>query len=165
MTNIEGIKVGINHTLKSALEILDRSNKTILLLVDEGGILLRTVTDGDIRRLLISGRGLEDTLEHLEIGAVKPVTGTPEMNSGQVLALMDQYQVNQIPILDASNRPVDADLRVVPDQRPLGLGVVWGGDPVLQLRVIGKRKKAVCVPSWNPQMMIDCAIQFKTRPL
>ena len=40
-----------------------------------------------------------------------PVTGTAELTVVQVLALMDKYGVNQIPIVDADNRPVELYLR------------------------------------------------------
>ena len=111
MSSIDQILVTKYNTLKATLELLDQSAKTILLMVDATGVLQRTITDGDIRRLLLSGRGLEDTLEHLEIGTNIPVTGTAELTVVQVLALMDEYGVNQIPIVDADNRPVELYLR------------------------------------------------------
>ena len=48
-----------------ALETLNRSGVGLLLLVDAAGALERTVTDGDIRRLLLGGASTDDTLARL----------------------------------------------------------------------------------------------------
>ena len=59
MNNVEQIVVRKECSLKTALELLDQSGKTILLLVDMEGALIRTVTDGDIRRLLLAEKSVE----------------------------------------------------------------------------------------------------------
>jgi len=109
MNNIDQIIVTKNHTLKSALEFLDQSGKAILLLVDENDVLQRTITDGDIRRLLLSGSGLDDTLRDLP--SRKSIVVEAGLGNDEVLALMDKNEINHIPVVDAKNRPVDILLR------------------------------------------------------
>ncbi len=109
MNSVENIKVTRNYTLKNALKLMNDSGKTILLLLDDSGILLRTITDGDIRRLLLADTGLNDTLECLP--PREAVVVRVGASNDEVLALMDKYEVNQIPVVDANNKPIELFLR------------------------------------------------------
>jgi len=109
LNSIDQITVTKKHTLKSALEFLNRGGKTILLLVGPEQGLLRTVTDGDIRRLLLSGAGLDDTLDRL--GTSTPVVVREGTEIDEVLALMDRHGINQVPVVNADNNPVGLHLR------------------------------------------------------
>lgn len=129
MNNIDQIKVTRGHTLKGALATLDKSGKTILLLVNSDGVLQRTITDGDIRRLLLAGKELKDSLECLE-DSTAVVVGIGA-NSDEVLALMDKHGINQIPVVDADNRPVGLHLRSEIQPR-IQLSIPHMGDYELQ---------------------------------
>jgi dTDP-4-amino-4,6-dideoxygalactose transaminase len=109
MNKVDQIKVIKTNTIKDALALLDQSAMSVLLLVDENSVLRRTITDGDLRRLLLSGNSLDDSLESLEDSAAVTVTGDVSMEKVQYL--MDQQHVNQIPVVDEKNRPVDIYLR------------------------------------------------------
>ena len=91
----------------SVVEALRRLNETqvgILLVVDESGILQRTVTDGDLRRLLIAEKDLNTTLASLPQKA--PVVAHPGQAPEQLLAQMNSAYVNHLPIVDGQGRPV-----------------------------------------------------------
>ena len=109
MQNIDSIILTIEYTLRDALSALDKTGASILLLVDDNGVLIRTVTDGDIRRLLLSGSGMSDTLELLP--KKTPVTVVPEMNESDLLAVMNKHEINQLPVIDEQGRPVNLHLR------------------------------------------------------
>jgi len=109
MNRVHRITVTKQHSLKDALEILDRSGLSVLLYVDANGSLLRTVTDGDIRRLILSGRSLDETLEPLPIA--QSVVGEEGASVESILLLMDKYSVNQIPVVDKKKKPVGLHLR------------------------------------------------------
>lgn len=109
MNNIDQIKVTKKHTLKDALELLDQSSMSILLLVDTENVLQRTITDGDIRRQLLSGKGLEDTLDHLE--SAVPIVVELDTPHSEILGLMNTHGVNQVPVVDNNNKPIDLHLR------------------------------------------------------
>lgn len=109
MNNIDQCKVTKACTLKQALELLNVSGTSILLLVDDTGKLLRTITDGDIRRLLLSDVDLHDTLEQL--ASSEPIVVNASAEADEVLALMDQHRVNQVPVLDITGKPVAVHLR------------------------------------------------------
>ncbi len=48
---------------KDALKKLDRTAEKILLVIDREERLLGTISDGDIRRYILKGKSLEDTVE------------------------------------------------------------------------------------------------------
>ena len=60
--DISGICITRQSTLRDALDMLDRSGLGVLLLVSDGDKFERTVTDGDLRRLLLEGATLDETL-------------------------------------------------------------------------------------------------------
>ncbi len=84
--------------IRDAFELLDRSGAGILLLIDGKGRLERTITDGDLRRELLAERRLEDTLEMLPQRT--PRTIAPEAGSVEALAVMDEANINQLPVVD-----------------------------------------------------------------
>lgn len=109
MKSVSQIIVTKDVSLRCALELLDKSGTTILLLINEMGILQRTVTDGDIRRLLLSGLDLADQLCNLEDR--QPLVVRAGDGDDAVLALMDRHEVNQIPVVDGAFKPVGLHLR------------------------------------------------------
>src|SRR5215475_5858787 len=60
--DISGICITRQSTLRDALDMLDRSGLGVLLLVSGDRKFERTVTDGDLRRLLLEGATLDQTL-------------------------------------------------------------------------------------------------------
>ena len=65
MTDLKQIFVTRETVLSDALKCLDTAGGGILLLVDDQDLFERTVTDGDIRRLLIADGSLDSRLELL----------------------------------------------------------------------------------------------------
>ncbi len=101
MNNIDQILVTENHTLKRALELLDKSGKTILLLVDEKGVLRRTITDGDIRRSV----SRQDAIWSLAVESVmtkNPKYIQPDSPAFDALGLMEKNEITVLPIADAN---------------------------------------------------------------
>ena len=55
MNEVSEICVTRTTIMRDALLMLDRSGAGLLLLTDQAGAFERTVTDGDLRRLLLGG--------------------------------------------------------------------------------------------------------------
>lgn len=109
MKSVKHIVVTAQHSLREGLALLDKSGMAILLLVDGEGELLRTITDGDLRRLLLSEVALDDTLGCLEIK--ESVVVSDSATESEILALMDIHEIDHIPVVDALNKPVGLYLR------------------------------------------------------
>lgn len=104
MTDIEVFSARADSTIRDAMAIINASGMQMLLLLDEGGRLTRTVTDGDLRRLLLAGAEMGDTLESLP--PLESVTAPEEVSRKAALELMDRHEINHLPLIDADGRVV-----------------------------------------------------------
>lgn len=77
----------------------------ILLLIRENGTFERTLTDGDLRRLLLAGHGLDTEL------AVLPQIQSQVITRGysrrDALDLMNKSAINHLPVVDHDGRVID----------------------------------------------------------
>lgn len=96
-------------TLHDALESLQATGKGAVLLVDDQGRLERTVTDGDLRRCLLRGATLTESLSVLP--AQVPITVTSPCTPAQALDIMNDKRVDQLPMVDVQGQPVELFLR------------------------------------------------------
>jgi dTDP-glucose pyrophosphorylase len=115
-------------SIKQAIATLNETGLQIVLVVDRQGILLGTVTDGDIRRGLLRGLGLEDPLE----GVMRrnSLVVPPEMSRDVVLQLMHANRFRQLPVVDADHRIVGLHLWdeiSTPAERPNLMVIMAGG--------------------------------------
>lgn len=102
--SIEQLCLPAEAHLKLALERLQATGTGMLLLVDAQGRLLRTVSDGDVRRLLLAGHTLESRLQHLPAQAPRVISSTT--TSSEALVRMNDWKVDHLPVIDAQQRPV-----------------------------------------------------------
>jgi len=98
----------INETncVKEALKKLNKTAEKVLLVVDKEDKFLGTITDGDIRRFILKGGGLENYIA--EIYNKKPSylrKGKFSMEKVKNILIKDKIEL--IPILDRNNRAVD----------------------------------------------------------
>lgn len=96
-------------TIREVMGLLDRSQSKLCLMTAETGRLVRTFTDGDIRRALLAGSTLDTVVGVLPI--VSPITypqGTPP---GKLLDAMRAHSIHAVVIVDADNVPVDVVVR------------------------------------------------------
>ncbi len=92
-----------DSSINDAIKLLNASMSKIVLIIDEKKKLLGTITNGDIRRILIKGYTKKDSI----IYALnrKPVT-TKILNQKIILNLMIKNKINAIPLLRSNNRVV-----------------------------------------------------------
>ena len=96
--NWENILVSPTATIQEVLKVIDGESLQLALVVDAENRLLGTVTDGDIRRALISKLSLYHPIS--EIMFKTPTVVDLGVSKAQVLELMDAKQLYSIPILD-----------------------------------------------------------------
>jgi perosamine synthetase len=90
--------------LKKVLEVINESGRGVALVVDGNRRLLGLVTDGDIRRGLISGLNLETSVS--ETMVTNPVTAAAGTSTDEILSLMNMY-IRHIPVVDENRRLCD----------------------------------------------------------
>ena len=103
--SVEGICIRESATLRYAVEAIDKGAVQIALVTDEHGRLNATVTDGDIRRALLRGLGLDAPVA--EAMNRSPMTGHRGESRGSLAAKMRAKSVHQIPLVDDQGRVVD----------------------------------------------------------
>lgn len=104
MRQWEKALIGPEATFRDALISIDSTGAGIALVVDEERRLLGALSDGDIRRALIRGAGMEDRAA----GAAnaKPVCADDHQDPAAMLATLRAHSLRQLPILDAGRRVV-----------------------------------------------------------
>ena len=95
------------HTdsLRGAIKRLDAARIKLVALVDEDGVLTRTVTDGDIRRVLVAGGALSDSLTTLPERA--PVSFPVGTEPHLLQEALEQHRIHAVVLTDEQNRPVE----------------------------------------------------------
>jgi dTDP-glucose pyrophosphorylase len=98
MKNWQKTLVGAEASIIEVIESLNNSACQICLVVDGGGRLLGTVTDGDIRRGILKGVKLDGPAS--QIMNASPLTVSSRDAAQQRLALMRAKRVHHLPVLD-----------------------------------------------------------------
>ncbi|MBI3320931.1 MAG: nucleotidyltransferase family protein [Candidatus Omnitrophica bacterium] len=106
--DVQSVLVLPTTSIQDTIRVMDRGAMAIALVVDGQGCLMGTVTDGDVRRGLL--RGLPLTTPIAEIMHGDPVTAPQGSSRDTLLALMQQHQVEHLPVTDESGRVVGLQL-------------------------------------------------------
>ena len=99
------ITIGPDASVHQAWETIDRGTMQIALVIDRDCHLLGTVTDGDIRRAVLHGKGLEVPIT--EVMNASPVTGLLEETNDSWQRTMHRHSLRHLPILDTRGCVVD----------------------------------------------------------
>lgn len=91
-------------TLRQCISAIDRGAKGIVLVIDAQGTLLNTITDGDIRRAILTGSTLNEPVTALIASKAPPVTADIYTPHEQIIALMRKHVMRHVPILHPSTR-------------------------------------------------------------
>ncbi len=91
-------------TIKDVVENLDRVAIQIVLILDDAGGLIGTVTDGDVRRGLLGGLDLKSPAT--EIIQRRPMVVKPGVSRVEIQSLMSASKIHQIPIVDGDGMVV-----------------------------------------------------------
>lgn len=120
--------VAPDATLQGTIRNLDETGLQIALVVAADGVLLGTVTDGDIRRGLLRGMDLDGRVE--AIMQREPLVVPPTLGRDIVLQLMKANKFHQLPVVDQQRRVVGLhvwDELLEPSQRPNLMVIMAGG--------------------------------------
>lgn len=92
------VLLGPDETLKTAIEVLNKEEPRIVLVVDGSKRLLGTITDGDIRRSLLRNCTMETSID--EIMNRNPRVAALGENEAVIKERMIKYSLLQMPIVD-----------------------------------------------------------------
>jgi dTDP-glucose pyrophosphorylase len=106
--DIARVLIPMTASIREAMEAIDRDVSRIALLVDGSGELVGTVTDGDARRAILNGISLGDPAS--TIMSARPVVATDDTSDDDVVALMLEHSIRQVPVVDSDGRVLDIKL-------------------------------------------------------
>jgi FOG: CBS domain len=92
-------------TLRQAIEKLDATALQILLVTDSAGVLKGTLTDGDLRRAILTGKNLDDTIDSAM--NPNPKVASTDWSKIRLLAMMEEGSLLQLPVVDEGGHLVD----------------------------------------------------------
>lgn len=97
------IKIG--STIKDAMESIDKNLTGAALVVDEEKHVKGIITDGIIRRAILKGYKIEDSIEGIYSSEFKSVNKL--VTKKKVKELMLKYKIRQVPLLDDEGKLMD----------------------------------------------------------
>lgn len=120
-----------NAIIEDAISNLNQSHTKIVLVLSEDDEFLGTISDGDIRRGLLKGLTLKDSIK--TIVNTNALVVPPGMSNEMVVQLMVANKIQQIPVVDANHHVVGLHLwneistQLIPSARPNQMIIMAGG--------------------------------------
>jgi len=95
-------------TLEEIIRRMDWAALEIILVLDEQGALIGSITDGDIRRGIL--KGVDLTQPASSVMNRTPIAVPVGTSKAECLQIMRRFSVRHLPILDECQRPVQLEL-------------------------------------------------------
>ena len=108
MTEIlkKDVLIRIDASIKDALKQLDKSAEKVLLVTDDKNRLTGSLTDGDIRRYLLTGQSLDNDIR--QVCNRDPIFITKaKQSTNLVKEMLGRNKIELLPILDDDRKVVD----------------------------------------------------------
>jgi dTDP-glucose pyrophosphorylase len=93
-----------DYDIQKVIETINNNKDGIALVVDGDGRLIGSITDGDIRRYMLGGHALDQPCEN--VMHRNPVTVAQGASRREIVRLVKQHRIRNIPQVDDQGRPV-----------------------------------------------------------
>lgn len=108
MVNWKRAVIQPDATILDAMQSIEAGELQIALMVDENERLIGVATDGDLRRSILQGSGLGDSV--FPIINASPVVANANDSRTTIAGLMRAHDVQQIPLIDKDKRLVGVEI-------------------------------------------------------
>ena len=98
MKNINKIKLSESASIKEALKVIGEGAIKLAIVVDDNDRLIGTLSDGDIRRGLLEGLGLNNPIKSLIVK--EPIVIKSNESKEKILKLAMSKKIHHIPVVD-----------------------------------------------------------------
>ncbi|MBZ9635312.1 nucleotidyltransferase family protein [Clostridium sp. FP1] len=103
--SIDKYCIGASSTIKEAMVVIDKNLTGGALVVNENNELVGTITDGDIRRAILKGSSISDSIENTYFKNFKFVT--EEHSKKKAKEYMLSNKIRQVPVIDKDKKLID----------------------------------------------------------
>ena len=97
---LESAVISPTASIAEAIALLDKAGTGALVLCTNDRILCGLLTDGDIRRAILQGKSMAAPCN--TIASRKPMVAPRSISPGEALDLMNQHDINHLPVVDAN---------------------------------------------------------------
>lgn len=97
MRDVSNLCVRPESKIRDVLEIIDKGSIKLAVVIDDNDRVIGTVSDGDIRRALLSGKNLIDPIR--EVYNSKPILAYSWITRAEMIEMCSREKVSQIPVL------------------------------------------------------------------
>jgi dTDP-glucose pyrophosphorylase len=155
MDDLDPYLAAPDASLRAVTELIDRNAQGIALICDSERHLIGTITDGDVRRAILSGTSSEEPVRALLERKARedkmypaPITARPGTSPGELIQLMNERSIRHVPIVDAERRVVALALlsELVRDYELPLRAVVMAGGLGTRLRPLTERMPKPMLP-------------------
>lgn len=96
--------IGSDGSIRDAMARINAARVKLCVVVDSEGRLVRTISDGDIRRAMLTGMTLDDPISHLPPG--KPVAFSEGTDPSVMAEALRKHGIFVIVMVDLDQKPV-----------------------------------------------------------
>jgi dTDP-glucose pyrophosphorylase/predicted transcriptional regulator len=125
---LDSVVISPTASITDAIARLDKAGTGALVLCTAGRKLFGLLTDGDIRRAILHGIPMETACE--TIASRNPVTAQCSISPTQALHLMNQHDINHLPLVDDEENLLEFRLRkdlIIEEKLSLSAVIMAGG--------------------------------------
>lgn len=108
MISVEELKLTVNSTIKEALQLIDSGATKIAIVVDADDVLIGTLTDGDIRRAILSGIALDQSIDG--VFNTNPTVVRENISKEEIINICTTKKIYQIPVVDDKRKVISIDV-------------------------------------------------------
>jgi dTDP-glucose pyrophosphorylase/predicted transcriptional regulator len=108
MVELSKVTLSLESSIKEAMALIDESSLQIALVIDSTNYLIGTITDGDIRRGLLKGLRITDSIDTIIFRT--PTVCNINDNREKILALSLKNNIQQIPLVDNNGKLVGLEV-------------------------------------------------------
>jgi len=126
-----------NMSVRNAMKQLNETSEKVLYIVDGEKRLQGSLTDGDIRRALLGGSGLDSCIADIMNKNPKYIRRTEANRTKRTKELMLKFKIESLPVLDDEGRVTDIALwvdvfnagkKVLREKKPNKVFILAGGE-------------------------------------
>jgi dTDP-glucose pyrophosphorylase len=97
-TDVGAFLVGAHRSVADAMDCVRRNGRDLAVVTDDGGMIIGTVTDSDVRRFTLAGGQLDAPVA--EAMSTKPVTADAGLSDDRILALLRSHRIRSVPVVE-----------------------------------------------------------------